>query len=103
MKLLIFIPARCGSKGLKDKNFKSLNGKPLIYYTLKLAKKLSYAKKNYSIFLSTDSLKYLRYSKKNGMKFDYLRPKGLSKDNSNVIDSLFHGYNWLTKKKKIIF
>ena len=33
-----FIPARAGSS-LKDKNIRKLNGKPLIYWTIKAAKK----------------------------------------------------------------
>ena len=48
MKLLIFIPARQGSKGIKNKNFAKLNGKPLIDYTLRFAEKLT--KQKLSIF-----------------------------------------------------
>ena len=98
MKLLIFIPARSGSKGIKNKNFIKLNGKPLVDYTLNFAKKLIQGKKNFSVFFSTDSRKYLNYSKKRGLKFDYLRPKKLSKDNSNIINAIFHGVSWLRKK-----
>ena len=36
---LIFIPARSGSKRLKNKNIRKINGKPLIYWTIKYAKK----------------------------------------------------------------
>ena len=31
------IPARSGSLGLKDKNIFKINGKPLLYYTIKSA------------------------------------------------------------------
>ena len=34
--LLIIIPARSGSKGLKNKNIFKINNKPLIYFTIKL-------------------------------------------------------------------
>ena len=37
---VVFIFARSGSKGLKNKNIKMFNGKPLIYWTIKQAKKL---------------------------------------------------------------
>ena len=34
MNTLCTICARAGSKGLKNKNLKNLNGKPLIFYTI---------------------------------------------------------------------
>ena len=52
MNNLAIIPARSGSKGLKDKNIKLLNGKPLIAYSIEAAKKSEI----YShILVSTDS------------------------------------------------
>ena len=37
--LLIIIPARSGSKGIKNKNIIKINNKPLIYYSIKFALK----------------------------------------------------------------
>ena len=39
-EVIALIPARGGSKGIKNKNIKLLNGKPLIYYTIMAAKKI---------------------------------------------------------------
>ena len=103
MKLLIFIPARQGSKGIKHKNFTKLNGKPLIDYTLRFAEKLTKKYNNFSIFFSTDSIKYLKYARTKGMKFEYLRPKSLSSDKSDIIDAIFHGIDWLKKRKNLSF
>ena len=50
---LIFIPARSGSKRIKDKNIRKINGKPLIYWTIKYAKE--YTKDNEDIIVSSDS------------------------------------------------
>ena len=39
MNILCIICARKGSKGIKNKNLRDLHGKPLIFYTLEIAKK----------------------------------------------------------------
>jgi len=92
MSTLIFIPAKKHSSRLKNKNYKTLKGKPLIYYTLKICRILN---KNYPVFISTDSKKISNYSKK---KFNfyspYLRPKFLSKKNSSIEDGIMHGVKW---------
>ena len=53
--LLIIIPARSNSKTIKDKNLLNVFNKPLIYYSIKIAKKIKDNKK--IIFCSTDSKK----------------------------------------------
>ena len=94
MKLLIFIPARSGSKGIKNKNMANLNKKPLIYYTLNIAKKI---RRNAYTFISTDSKKIIKYCKRFGFENRYLRPKSLSKDNSSMIPGIMHGVRWIKK------
>ena len=39
--ILAIIPARSKSKGIKNKNVKKINGRELIYYTIKKAKSLN--------------------------------------------------------------
>ena len=40
-----FIPARSGSKTIKNKNIRPINKKPLIFYTLDFAKKIVFLRK----------------------------------------------------------
>ena len=40
MKIIGVIPARYGSKRVKQKNLKYINGKPLISYAIEAAKKI---------------------------------------------------------------
>ena len=94
MKILSIIPARSGSKGIKNKNMTKFLGQPLIKRTIEFSKKLP----NTTTFVSTDSLKILKYAQKNNIKFDYLRPKKLSKDNSNIIDAISHALQWFLNK-----
>ena len=57
MKNIAIIPARSGSKGLKDKNIRLLNGKPLLAYSIEAALK---SKCFDVVFVSTDSKKYAK-------------------------------------------
>jgi len=90
MKFLTIIPARAGSKGIKNKNFINFLGKPLIEYTLTFAKKL----KNNNIIISSDSKKTKKLSKKYKTITGYERPKKLSKDNVLLKDTLKHVFKW---------
>jgi len=51
------VPARSGSKRIPEKNIKEINGKPLIYWTLKAAEE---AECIHKVFVSTDSIEYIR-------------------------------------------
>ena len=77
MKVLCTICARANSKGIKNKNFKKLNNKPLISHTIEIAKKIKFFSK---IALSSDSNKIQQITKK--YKLDYIisRSKKLSGD-----------------------
>ena len=83
MKNLAIIPARSGSKGLKDKNIKELNKKPLIYYAIKEAKKSNIFDE---IMLSTDSVLYADIGKKLGASVPFLRDDNLSTDTASTWD-----------------
>ena len=98
MKFISVIPARSGSKGVKNKNIFPLNKKPLISYTFNAVKK-SMIKNN---FILTDNKKIKRIAKNFGINNDYERPKKLSQSNTSLIDTLFHFYKW-TRKKSIYF
>ena len=71
-KFLCVIPARAGSKGIKNKNVSLLNNKPLIQYTIDTAKKI---RGNCQIVVSTDCQKVRKIIKKNSLKFYGYRPK----------------------------
>ena len=60
-EMWVLIPARSGSTGLKNKNIKKINNKPLIYYSLESAHKIKKFKK---IIFSSDSDRYINIAKK---------------------------------------
>ena len=65
LKLLFIIPARFGSKGIPRKNLKILNGKPLIFYSINNALKISCKKE---VVVSSDSDEILNIATKFGAK-----------------------------------
>ena len=83
MNNLAIIPARSGSKGLKDKNIKLLDGKPLIAYSIEAAKKSGI----YShIFVSTDSVRYGEIAMQYGAEVPFYRSKENSTDKASSWD-----------------
>jgi len=99
MNLLTLICARKGSKGLKNKNIKLFNKKPLIYYTIKQALASNYIDE---IYLSTDSTRIANIGKKFGAKVKFIRDKHLSLDDTPEIkvwrDAIFR-LEKINKKK----
>ena len=94
MRNLVFIPARSGSKGIKNKNLSIINNKSLVEYTLEFALKIKKKFKNFDILLSTDSRKIFSITKEYDYDLNYFRPKTLSGDKSLVIDAILHGVEW---------
>jgi len=77
------IPARSGSKRIKNKNLKKINNLSLVARaTINCCK----SKKIKRIFLSTDSIKISREGKKYGAEVPFLRSKKNSNDKSNDFD-----------------
>ncbi len=101
-KILAIIPARSGSKRIKNKNLKKINNKPLIHYTLEYA--LNNKKYIDKFFLSTDSKKISKYGNKLHHNISpILRPKSISKDKSGDIGFVKHALNYYRKKENMIF
>ena len=75
------IPARGGSKRIKNKNIKLFNGKPIIAWSIEEAKKTKLFSK---VIVSTDSNKIRAISEHYGAEVPYIRDKKLSDDNTPV-------------------
>ena len=93
-KFLGVIPARGGSKGVKRKNIRLLNGKPLIYYTIREALK---SKLIDELVVSTEDKEIRRVAESYGVKV-INRPKSLATDTATSPDVLIHAVNTLKKE-----
>lgn len=96
VKILGIIPARGGSKGIPHKNIAPLAGKPLIYYTIREAKK---SKLLDAFLVSTDDPKIAEVAGSFGADVPFLRPKKFARDNSPDIEFLKHAVEWVEKHR----
>jgi CMP-N,N'-diacetyllegionaminic acid synthase len=91
MERLIIIPARGGSKGIPNKNIKPLNGKPLIQYTVDIARQLS---ADEHICVSTDSVEIARVVESLGLKIPFMRPQALATDTAGSRGVVLHAVDY---------
>lgn len=86
MNAVAIIPARGGSKGIKNKNIVDLNGRPLICYTIDAALSTGLFSE---VIVSTDCDKIARVALGSGAKL-LKRPDFLAQDSSSSIDVISH-------------
>ena len=96
-QIVAFIPARGGSKGIKDKNIYPVCDKPLIAYTIEAAKGSRYV--DY-VMVSTDSEKIASVAKDYGAEIPFMRDEQLAADSSRTIDAVVDGISKLTNLGK---
>lgn len=98
MKNIAIIPARSGSKGIKDKNIKDLAGKPLVAYTIEAALKSAQFDE---IMVSTDSEKYAEIARSFGASVPFLRSDITASDTASswdMVDEVLSMYKMIGKE-----
>ena len=96
MRILALITARSQSKRLPGKNIKLIGGKPLITWSIDIAKNISEV---CDILVSTDDPITAKISKDAGASVPWLRPKNLATDTSNSVDVALHALDWFETQK----
>lgn len=87
MRILALICARAGSKGVPGKNFRPLNGKPLIAWSIETALECNAVDK---VVVSTDGQNIADIALEYGAEVPCLRPDELAGDDSLQIDAIRH-------------
>ena len=95
MNILVIIPARGGSKGIPHKNVKELNGKPLICYSIDVARQLT---TDENICVSTDDDVIIKVVEDYGLKVHFKRPAELATDNAGTNGVLLHALEFYEKQ-----
>lgn len=100
MKTLVLIPARGGSKGIPGKNTKILEGKPLLHYTIDIARQFF---PDTDICLSTDADYIIDCAREAGLEVPFLRPATLASDTATSNDVIRHALDFFRDQKGILY
>lgn len=95
MKILVVIPARGGSKGIPHKNIKPLNGKPLICYSIDVARQFT---KDEDICVTTDDDEIIKVVENYGLKVPFKRPDYLATDTCGSNEVIQHAWGYFEDK-----
>lgn len=98
-EVLAIIPARGGSKGVKRKNIRELNGIPLIGYTINAARNSKHVSR---VMVSTEDAEIADVSMSLGAEVPFLRPSELASDNSPTMDCILHMLKYLEENEGYI-
>jgi len=96
--ILVVVPARGGSKGIKLKNLQKINGISLVEIAGNVVSELDYI--NQAI-VSTDHPEIANLANKSGLDSPFFRPKDLSGDFISDVEVLTHSLKEMEKIKKI--
>ena len=97
--LVALIPARSGSKGIRNKNIKLFCGKPLIQWSIEAALRSSFVDR---VIVSTDSQEYADLALNLGAEVPFLRPAKYAQDDSPSIDMILHALDYIPEAKNIL-
>jgi len=92
IKTVALIPARAGSKGVRNKNIRLLGGHPLIAWSIAACLKTSSIDR---VIVSTDSAEYAGLCRRLGAEVPFLRPALISGDRSTDFEFVEHALDWL--------
>ncbi|XMO86566.1 acylneuraminate cytidylyltransferase family protein [Algibacter sp. AS12] len=95
MKILGIIPARGGSKTVPGKNIKLLEGKPLIQYTVDVAKESKYLT---NLILSSDDDAIIKVANQLNLEVPFKRPSNLAQDDSPTLPVIQHALSFYQDK-----
>lgn len=90
-RTLYIIPARGGSRGIPGKNIKLLAGKPLIHYSIEVARAVA---PDSHIIVTTDSEEIAAVAEQTGLSVTYRRPSELASDTAGSREVMLHAMDW---------
>ena len=90
--VLALVPARGGSKGIRDKNMRPLAGRTLLEYAAEAAAASGVVDRS---VLSTDSERVAAEGRRAGLEVPFLRPAALARDDTPMLPVIEHALDAL--------
>lgn len=100
MNILGVITARGGSKGIPRKNIKLLGGKPLIVYTIDVAKQSNLL---IDLIVSTDDKEIASLCREYGANIPFIQPAELATDTSKHLEVIRYAIDFMEKEKGVVY
>lgn len=92
---LAVIPARGGSKRIKNKNLREFCGRPILEYSIEAALKSGLFDK---VIVSTDSHAIAELARANGAEVPFVRPSEIANDTATTAEVLVHALDWYAQQ-----
>jgi len=99
VSIIALIPARGGSKRIPRKNIKIMCGKPLISWTIEIAKNSPSIDR---VIVSTDDEEIATISRECGAEVPFLRPAELALDETHMIEPVLHALEKFPEFKQVL-
>lgn len=96
MRIVALIAARGGSKRLPGKNIRLLKGKPLLVWSIEVARGISAI---CDILVSTDDAAIAEVARNAGALVPWLRPAELATDTASSAEVCLHALDWYEREK----
>ena len=90
------VPARSGSKGVRNKNIRCLRGYPMMAYSIAAAKICPHISR---VIVSTDSEQYAKIARYYGAEAPFLRPAEFARDQSADLEFMNHAVEWFAENE----
>ncbi len=98
-EILAIIPARSGSKSVKDKNIRLIDGKPMLAYSIGHAQASKYITRT---IVSTDSERYADIAREYGAEVPFMRPAEYATDTALDYDVFYHALEYLEEHEDYV-
>jgi len=96
--VVALIPARSGSKGVRNKNLRVLQKKSLLDWSIRAARETQGISR---VVVSTNSSEFASAAKKAGAEVPFLRPELISQDNSTDLEFVMHALDFFYSEGQI--